>query len=196
MPSIKSRKHKEASSMIAYASIDVFYGPGTHFFDYFSTLLKNHPEYNEKISTGLSGFMVCMNGYKSKTLHIINDAGKKMHFSWVKCTKNKNLSDKAKLRAAFREAVSYQIISHPDRTSDNHIHHEIPFETLCQQFEELNPRLDYVVISKEDDTFGYKFSSQITRNLWQTYHAKEAILTAVTIEEHKGLHAARKNKNT
>jgi len=163
-------------------------------WEYFTDLIKRHPDATEKIGTGLKSLHVRRSVYGHIELHIERFDGTSIDISWQTCVKSKGQTTIQNLKAAMRYAVKGQILkfreTHVDGVSvcticsgvikdDVHIHHAPPqsFDALVNAFilEISNHPTTF-----DDDTQTYQARFHKKDRLyeieWQEYHAKYAIL--------------------
>lgn len=77
-------------------------------FDFFNDLIKNHPEYEDKIGVGINYFIIEPNPMVKKyyQMAIKRLDGTKMDFSWVYCCQFKERTKHEDLIRSMREAIS------------------------------------------------------------------------------------------
>lgn len=77
--------------------------------DFVLTILKNHPDYIEKVGAGISKIEVRRTAMNYFGMYIIRVDGSEIDFSYKTCISGKSKSLDSNLREAMREAVSDQL---------------------------------------------------------------------------------------
>lgn len=155
------------------------------YYSFFSSLIKNHPECEEKVGAGIEYFYIESNPMNRKTYQTmikrIDDSV--IDFSWVYCCQFKVRSSKYDLNMAMRQAIMNDIIKFKKSSNlicsicknenrnyeDYHVdHNEPPFRTLRDNFllnENLNipvlfgdcPTSKLTIFKDEDNEFKHQW---------------------------------------
>ncbi len=159
-------------------------------YKFFSDLIKNHSEYDEKVGNGIDYFYIQPNALNRKTFQtmIKRIDGSDIDFSWIYCCQFKLRSTTHHLNIAMRQSISTDIIKFKKSQSqlqcnhcqimdidyrDFHVdHNDPPFRTLKHNFLDLNK--DTIPTSFRDCPKTYltifKVDDVVFENQWIEYH--------------------------
>jgi hypothetical protein len=180
-------------------------------------LLKNHPEFNKKISFGIQNIIVGKVKYNSKAFHIQNNNSELEAFSFIKCINGEKppltiFSNTC--RDVVQEdinKVKFQYFSDNSKNGQVKcqesgdlcewkelvVDHRQPntFSVIVDRFIELN-KIDISSIEYIEVIDGvYKFKNEEISNKFKSYHKGKANLRIVKKEKNSGrAHQARVNQ--
>lgn len=162
--------------------------------DFFSELIKRHPEYYAKAGNGVKSFQVVRNEVNTSGLAIIIHRidGSSIDISWLTCVSGVPKKASQNLRSALRQAVGSQVMEfrkkrlvvNPtcercgcDVSSDSHVDHDIPFEKIVNDFLKIEPDPP---LTFDDSPKGemaiFKSADHEYMNKWIEYHLENAKL--------------------
>ena len=162
------------------------------YFNFFLNLIKNHPEYHDKIGTGIDYFYIMPNPLVSKYFQtmIKRTDGTDIDFSWVYCCKFKERTSKEDLLRSLRAAIKGIVIDFKQKQGkmicnycknenelyeNYHVDHDNPsFDTLKNNFLQSTTKqipssfgncekYQLTIFNPEDEDF---------KNEWIEYHNK------------------------
>jgi len=161
----------------------------THF-SFFDNLIKNHPEYNDKIGIGIDYFYIEPNAINNKYYQTMIKRldGSETDFSWVYCCQFKERATKYDLVCAMREAIKYDTINYKKKQNklicnfcktekelyeNYHVdHHNPSFQTLKNNFLQLTKKTIPLSFGdcKKYKLSIFKYEDEDFKNDWVDYH--------------------------
>ena len=162
---------------------------GDNYFTFFNDLIKNHPDYEEKVGCGIDYFFIQPNAMNRKTYQTMIKRldGTTIDFSWVYCCQFRVKSSMNNLTTAMRQAIAPDTIrfkksqeelicmfcnkSNLDYSEYHVDHNDPPFRTIRDNFINIEKELPttfkdcpktYLAIFKDED-------NEI-KNKWIKYH--------------------------
>lgn len=181
--------------------------------EFLDCLINNHPDYEEKVGCGISGFTIGINReWKAQRMFVlIRNDGSSTDFSYLKCLNRKNkltefsgacrrvvagdiIAFKAQaygLASAGGTAVRCAITGQPVAAEDAHIDHVPPntFRSIVSQFIAINSiDLDTVRYTKQtDNTYGKLLIDDHIANAFRRFHSENSILRVTTAKANLSL---------
>jgi len=174
-------------------------------FDFWMSLLEQHPNAEQKIGCGIVSFKVTLNQYRQRCLYANRWDGTVVDFSYLKCLRAP--SAREVFIHALRQAVEEQVIAFRESVfgasetilcpilgkrvtrAESNVDHEPPwkFETIVQKFvadegiDLKNPPL----APSADGVLGRRISDPDLEARWKAFHAGRAKLRVLSTEAHR-----------
>jgi hypothetical protein len=166
-------------------------------------LFERHPDYLEKSSPGISGFMVATDTRWGTTRHFVamRTDGTFIDFSWKICIDGQLPSRRVCVLAAMREAVADQILAFREKAfgrdyqlicpitgrivtiEDSHVDHALPktFVSLADFWLMAEKKsFETIKLCRAQDGYGWELSDSLECKSWQSFHARNASLRMVS----------------
>lgn len=160
----------------------------------FNEVVTRHSEYSEKRGSGIKQFLIVRSAYNNIEMQILRNDETIIDISWVKCITGKASTVLENLKSAMRSRIDSEVKSFKDNHysdmemcqlcmsrlvsyEDTHVDHIVHFETLVDQFLELNPMHPELF----DDEVGtnracFKQVDVAYSDSWFNYHSLNATL--------------------
>ena len=167
-------------------------------------LLKYHPNYEQKIGCGISGFKIYITQYKRRGFMLIRINRSSTDFSYIKCITNPSLFTKIKL--CCRNAIKDDIVKFKNNlfnkkqdvicpitnkilTKNNcHIDHYNPtFKEIFDNWYKNKTITENDINQSFDNNETTFFTNESLKNNFRTFHNKIANLRAVSINANLSL---------
>ncbi len=155
-------------------------------------LLKEHPDYNQKVGIGIEDFFIRRTIYGTLGFNILRFDGSTTDFSFLQCITPK--SSFTKLKLACRSAI-YPTIQSMKTNKNNIIHHKnISFDRIVLNWLKIQKTKVLKLNPSQDNSQEIFFIDKKVSQSFIDYHNLVAELEELTIEEHKQLHKSPQEK--
>jgi len=157
----------------------------------FVDVLQNHPEYTDKVGTGIESISIRMNRQNraARELYITRTDGSEIDISWVICFTGKNRSYKSLLQLAMREAISPQILEflkHNPACNKCGAANHLEVDHLEPSFKELSSMVNFPPQIFLDGKYnGPVLQESNEKTKWINFHKENARLQVLCKSCHK-----------